>query len=244
MVTFASIIDPDFACTSRIVVRVTKHERTIYRICANRGHPDRANEVAQINHVRDVYKSARRARDHPAGISRATFNFDVFFQDGKRAAIKDGYAMFETVDRYNEKGITHFTGYNPMAMDIPVHFEGYTRDLGAGAAIEGDIRALERMAGRGSGYPGAAHGPPAIIRVTVTNAGKTIPLVPPLISVEPGREHEDRHPVAHQRDRLGRGRALRRPGQPHPPDRDGALFEHTPITLLSTASQRGKAALK
>ena len=90
--------------------------------------------------------------------------------------ITAGYAKYDVVDVPGRTGINRFLGYDPIAMDIAVQFEAYASE--AGEQIEQNIQILERMAGRGD-YPGVAVGPPAVIRISVTdNRGHVVPLVP------------------------------------------------------------------
>lgn len=178
MITFATEVDPDEQYTKFIWIRVTQKDDTIQHIAAVRGHRELAHEIAQLNGIRSVQQKLKKGRLLKIpGTLEKKLEFDVHAQDGKRPMIKDGYAKFDVFDRYGEKGITHFKGYNPLAMDVPILFEGW-RIPGAGNVIMDHIRILERMAGRGPGFKGAASGPPAIIRVSVTdNNGNVVPLI-------------------------------------------------------------------
>jgi len=91
--------------------------------------------------------------------------------------VKKGYANYDTVTVPGRVGINRFLGYDPIEMDIAVQFENYRDQVGS--VIETNIQTLERFAGRGD-YPGAGFGPPAVIRVSVTdNVGNIVPLLPP-----------------------------------------------------------------
>jgi hypothetical protein len=129
-----------------------------------------------MNHVRHVYtvlKTHRRLR-LPGTVKKA--DAISVLADDPAPLIKDGYATYDTISVPGRKGITHFTGYNPMQMDVPIQFEAYA--WGDGSQIESDIRTLERMAGRGL-YAGNAVGPPSVVRLSVTdNRGRVVPLIP------------------------------------------------------------------
>lgn len=61
--------------------------------------------------------------------------------------VSDGYGGFETVTRPFRIGLTRWTGFNPIAVDIPILFDAFR----AGDSVEDDIKRLERMAGRDTG---------------------------------------------------------------------------------------------
>lgn len=152
--------------------------RTIKKIAARRGHPELAKRIADLNNIRSItqkLKIGRRLR--LPGTLEQQMSFDVYPQDLKRPLIKDGYAMFTQAARFGEKSITQFTGYNALAMDVYIQFEAWQQQ--DGSDIEDKIRKLERMAGRGPGFAGAASGPPAVVRLSVTDAkGSVVPLIP------------------------------------------------------------------
>jgi LysM repeat protein len=57
--------------------------------------------------------------------------------------VQDGYGSIETVTRPLRRGLTRWTGSNPVQLSIPVLLDGYR----AGRSIEGAIANLEQMAG-------------------------------------------------------------------------------------------------
>jgi len=165
-------------------IRVRKGARTIKKIAANRGHPELAPKIKQMNHVRSAYKKLKigRALKVPDKLS-AEFFFHVRAGDTAPTIIQ-GYAQIDTVNRSERSALSVFSGFNPIVMQIPIRFEGVDRDhrygfqMSDGSGVENDIAELERMAGRGN-FPGAAVGPSSIIRVSTTGTnGNPIPLIP------------------------------------------------------------------
>ena len=79
-----------------------------------------------------------------------------------------GGAKIQTIDRDRQTGLTVFTGYDPVMMDVPIWFENYAD----GTSLENDIAALIWMQGRG---PGAAATQPKkdapIVVISAYNAG-------------------------------------------------------------------------
>lgn len=205
LITFASEIDPDEKYSQYVWVKTTRRTNTIRKIAAVRGHPEWAAEILKINKGRDVLPHPKRKPHHKRppvpklrsatqrlrvpvsirlpGTMKQGFSFSVFADD-KPPHITDGYAKYQVVDVPGRVGINQFQGYNPIVIDIPIQFENYGHSLnaqgeGIGTEIENDIKILERMAGRGD-YPGSHYGPPAVIRVSVTDAhGNIVPLLPP-----------------------------------------------------------------
>jgi hypothetical protein len=184
-ITFASQLDPDQKYTQYVHVRAQRND-TISKIASRRGQPELVPEILTLNrNVRlkngHFLRSARQVLRTgvlirlPGTLSQK----DVFSVTcgEERPVIKDGYAMFDTVARPGRVGLSRFLGYNPIQIDIPIQFEGFAQ-AGGGDLIEANIAKLERMAGRGN-YGGAADGPPAVVRVSVTDAyGRVVPLVP------------------------------------------------------------------
>lgn len=182
-ITFATQVDPDQKYTAYVYVRARKGD-TIRKIAARRGHPEMVGEILALNrHVRlknhHYLRSATQVLPtHVLIRLPGTLDGDVFdvLCGDERPVIKAGYAKYDTVDRPGRVGLNRFLGYDPIEMDVSVQFEGWFSD--AGAQIEGDIAKLERMAGRGD-YAGAAQGPPAVVRISVTdNNSDIVPLVP------------------------------------------------------------------
>lgn len=109
-------------------------------------------------------------------------SFDVLAGDGAPAITNIG-AKVNTIDRARRKGFTVVSGYDPIQMDVPIQFEALTDRPGKWWALtpdlDGDIRKLIWMAGRGklwkTGH--AAVGDPPL--VTVTTYGTGVNLIPP-----------------------------------------------------------------
>ena len=184
-ITFAPEQDPDQHYTRYVFVRAHKGD-TIRKIAARAGHPELVHEILLLNrkvklknghHLRSatqVLKTNTLIR--LPGTLKKGAAFSVLC-GAERPIVKDGYAMYDIVERPGRVGINRFKGYNPISMDIAVQFEGFAHD--DGPAIERKIAALERMAGRGD-FRGAADGPPAVVRISVTdNNGNVVPLIPP-----------------------------------------------------------------
>lgn len=173
LVTFAIETDDDQRFEAYIWIAVRKGD-TVQKIATRRGHPERARAIADMNGIRSVRSVLSRKRIRVPGQLRAAGIFHVLAGDSA-PQIVDGYANYETVDRPGRVGLTVFSGYNPITMEVPIVFEG-VRD-GRGVDIERDIRLLERMAGRGN-FPGTAVGPPPVVRVSTTNGqGQVVPLI-------------------------------------------------------------------
>lgn len=175
-ITFASEIDPDQKYTSYVWVRA-RHGDTIRMIAARRGHPETARDIAALNNIRSITMKLKQHRLlRLPGTLVPTLSFNALAGD-EPPTVKDGYAVFSTVNRPGRTGITRFDGYNPIALDVPIRFEGWG-DQDDGSFIEDQIEVLERMAGRGQ-YHGSGSGPPAVVRVSVTDgSGRIVPLVP------------------------------------------------------------------
>lgn len=76
--------------------------------------------------------------------------------------VTDGYASIETVTRPLRRGLTRWTGSNPMQLSIPILFDGY-RD---NRSIEPKIADLEKMAAVDGGEP---------MHVTIDCTGNIVP---------------------------------------------------------------------
>ena len=197
LITFASEIDPDASYTKYIWVRARKGD-TVRAIAARRGHPELAAAILALNKGADVLPHPKRKPGQkvpPVPTLRtitqvlranAPIRLPGTLQAGEVLSvhagdnpptIKTGYAKYDVVDVPGRTGISRFLGYDPIAIDIPIQFENYTGNNGT--VIEQNIQTLERFAGRGD-YPGAAFGPPAVIRISVTDSqGNIVPLLPP-----------------------------------------------------------------
>ena len=184
-ITFASQRDPDQHYTNYVYVRALKGD-TIAKIAARKGEPEMVKEILKLNRKlklknKHYLRSARQPLPTHAlvrlpGTLAQADSFSVTCGN-QRPKITKGYATYDVVDRPGRVGLSRFKGYDPVEMAIQVQFEGWRSD--SGKQIEANIAKLERMAGRGH-FRGAASGPPAVIRVSVTtNDGKVIPLIPP-----------------------------------------------------------------
>jgi len=168
---------------------VTAAARTVAIICKNRGHIEDARYVADINGIRNVDSKLRLGRQIRVPDRKTkTLEFNVLAGDtGPR--ITAGYANIQTIDRSERSGLSIFTGYDPIQMEVPVRFEALLERSFApprGGLLEADgfeveerIAKLEQMAGRGQ-FSGAAVGQSAIVRVNTTGPplGGVMPLIP------------------------------------------------------------------
>lgn len=160
--------------------QVTPSRNTVAKITAFHDIRSRAREVAERNKVHSVYSKLKRntiqvpkQRKVVGGVLR------VFAGDGP-PVITGGYAKYDVLDRPGRTGLTHFLGYDPITMDIPIRFEWTTtnnRGEPEGEQIEDDIATLERMGGRGIGSMGGV-GRPGRVRVKTTDGAVTVPLIP------------------------------------------------------------------
>jgi hypothetical protein len=106
-------------------------------------------------------------------------NFDVLC--GKNPpTIIDGYARWTTDDRYLQRGLTIFEGYNPTRMKCEIIFGawssagGWNTSDAAGEALKTDIDALEWMAGGNFQF-----GPSPVVYVySHSNQGGDTDLIP------------------------------------------------------------------
>lgn len=183
MITFSVELDEDQRRTGYIWVNVNLND-TVRKIAARRGHPEEAQTIAKLNKIRSTkavlrHRPFRKKRDHrrirvPGQLRQA----DVFHVLAGAGAptVTAGYAKIDVIDRPERTGLTRFVGYDPITMTIPIRFDRATgREPNE---IERDIDLLERMAGRGN-LPGAAVGPPAVIRLSTTNnLGQMVALIP------------------------------------------------------------------
>jgi hypothetical protein len=183
MYTFAIEHDEDLKFKRYIWV-ATKVGDTVQKIASRRGHPEDARQIANLNGVRSVLSVLRH---HPRkkgdlmkikvpGELQSSAFFHVLAGD-EPPKVTAGYQKLEVRDRPLRTGITAFTGFDPISMDIPIRFENYKGQ--DGTAIEDDIALLEQMAGRGI-FKGAAIGPGAVIRIATTGpTGAVNGLIPP-----------------------------------------------------------------
>jgi hypothetical protein len=187
-ITFAIVYDEDRKYSDFIQVPIHTGA-TVRKILAARGRPDMMLEVARLNKIaspstvlrhkpvrkRDFYKHHKRLR--LPGKLRASQAFDVYADfGGSSPRIVAGYAKLEVIDRPGRTGISHFTGYDPSRMVLPITFDAYT--AGSNELLEARCDLLERMAGRGD-FHGAAIGSPALLRIsTRDNNGNPVWLIP------------------------------------------------------------------
>lgn len=167
-------------------IEVGAAHRSIRAICVHRlriTDTPSQRAIAEANKIRSILaklKVNRKLTIPPPYApldSRASVigNFDVKAGDSA-PVVKEGYAKYETVDRPMRTGLTLFTGFDPIVMEVPVTFDAVmSRE---GEALERDIACLERMAGRGI-FHGAGTGFPGYVNVSVTdNRGNVVPLIP------------------------------------------------------------------
>lgn len=76
--------------------------------------------------------------------------------------VTDGYGTIETITRPLRRGLTRWTGSNPMQLSIPILLDGYR----AGRSVEPQITNLERMAAVNGGEP---------LEVTIDCTGDLVP---------------------------------------------------------------------
>lgn len=172
-----------------VAAQVTSVRNTVSKITTFHGIRPRAREVADRNGIHSVYsKLTRKSIDVPLPRKTVGGRLDVL-AGASPPRIVSGYAKYEVIDRSGRAGLTHFLGYDPIVMEIPIWFEWSSLSPGGepeGADIETDIALLERMAGRGIG-PGATIGRPGRVRVSVTRDGSPVPLI--AANYQPGRQN-------------------------------------------------------
>lgn len=185
LITISVELDLD-ANTPQYVWLTVNRSDTVAQIAARRGHPELARTIAQLNGIRSVYQPIVSQLFHlnpfqpykikvPGNVAQGQ-SINVLAQTGAPPVIKDGYATFDIVPVPGRKGLSRFTGYNPLGYDVPIAFENVVD--GDGTQIEQDIQEIERLAGRGK-FAGAAVGPPAVIRLSCTdNRGQQMHLIP------------------------------------------------------------------
>lgn len=76
--------------------------------------------------------------------------------------VTDGYATIETITRPLRRGLTRWTGSNPMQLSIPILLDGWSD----GVSIEPQIADLERMAAVDGGDP---------CEIAIEATGKLVP---------------------------------------------------------------------
>jgi hypothetical protein len=204
LITFASVLDPDAHYAAFVWIR-TKKGDTISRIARRRGHPEWAPQILALNLGRDVLPHPKRRPHHPAppipklrnikqtlranariklpGTMGPGYQCQVLAGD-KPPTTTSGYAKFDVVDISGRIGINRFLGYDPFEITIPIQFQAFGAESSSpgnlpegGGSIDQRIAILERMAGRGD-FPGAGIGPPAVVKVTVTDNSTKANLVP------------------------------------------------------------------
>ena len=169
--------------------QVTKNRNTVSKITAFHQIRPRAREVADRNKIHSVYSKLHRASIQvplPTKTLGATLRV---FAGETPPRIVEGYAKYDIVDRPSRAGLTHFTGYDPIVMEVPIRFEWTTLSTGGepeGEDIEDDCAKLEKMGGRGIGSVSAV-GRPGRVRVTTTDGGRVVPLIP--ANYQPGPQN-------------------------------------------------------
>jgi hypothetical protein len=248
-ISFATEIDEDRKWSNWHFVPVRSGD-TVRKIAARYANPDDARRIADKNKIRSLTRKLRGPGVKPKnrltriqvpGNLRPSTSFHVLAGE-QPPRIVGGYAKFSVVDRPERVGLLQFNGYDPITMEVPIQFEGWTGG-GDGTGIERDISLLEEMAGRGN-YAGAANGPSAIIRISVTDAsGQIVPLVPLNYQWSDENVHApvwritnidwDQDPLRHDNGNRLRQKAT------------VTVMQHTTINLLSkSATSRAKAKKK
>ena len=201
-ITFTASFDPDSPQTHSTVFKTTKGLNTVQKVASAKGRADAAQAIAKASGIRSVYTKLKPGTSLkiPVASVPADLSVSVYAQNGMRPVVTDGYAMFQVVTVPGGLGVSQFLGYDPIAMDIPVTFDAYREaktpkqqqpnkhgqrqtvqganlPAAPGATIESEIAVIERFAGRGA-FKGAAKGPPAVLKVSVTNSqGVLVPLI-------------------------------------------------------------------
>jgi hypothetical protein len=174
LITFSIETDADQKYSDFIWVPVKKGD-TVQKIAAERGNPEDARLIADLNDIRSIRSILGRDQIRVPGTLRKGDVFHVL-AGARKPVVTKGYAKFTTQDRPGRVGIDVFDGYDPIEMEIDVQFERAA--LTPGATIENDIALLERMGGRGD-FAGASSGPPPTVRISTTGpGGQLVPLMP------------------------------------------------------------------
>jgi hypothetical protein len=198
-ISFAIAYDEDQKYTD-YVRQTTKIGDSIRSIVGARGRPEMAAEVARLNKVANP-NSVLRHKHHKnkkgkwvryphdlktvrlPGTMRKTQLLEVYAHfDGRSPRVEAGYAKIEPVDRPGRSGVSHFTGYDPIRMSLPITFDAWRqvndRNSPGPGKLEEDIDRLERMAGRGD-FKGSARGSPPLLRIsTLDDKGVPLWLIP------------------------------------------------------------------
>jgi hypothetical protein len=169
---------------SQPTVKTTSAMNTIKKIAAKKGGGVKnARAIADYNGITSILskmKSGRTVKLPWYVVQDTSIEVDVLAGD-RPPRITGGYAKWEPLDRWGRVGISQFTGFDPVTMEIPVRFRATSRTPGGvpeGADVESAITTLEQMAGRGN-FPGAGFGRPAKVKITTTGArAENVPLVP------------------------------------------------------------------
>jgi hypothetical protein len=245
-ITFASQLDPDQRYTQYVYTRARVND-TIRKIASRLGQPEMVPTILALNadvRIRNGHKlrSATQELNHnqiirlPGTLAQQDA-FSVHCGD-ERPIIKDGYAVYDTVDRPGRVGLNRFKGYHPIEMDVSLQFEAFESNDGAG--IEDKIARLERMAGRGD-YGGAASGPPSVIRLSTTdNSGRVVPLIPPNYQWSPQNPTAPLYRIS--QITWGPGALSDRQGRRIRQSATITVKQYTPLTNIKrSASQRARS---
>lgn len=168
------------------VIEVGSLHRTLRAICVHRLHisdDPTQRAIAEANNIRSILFKMKPGRKltipppyAPLDVRSSLIgSFDVKAGDSA-PTVKEGYAKYESVDRPMRTGLTLFTGYDPITLDVPITFDAFVSRRGMD--VERDIALLERMAGRGI-FKGAGVGFPGYVNISSTdNKGSVVPLIP------------------------------------------------------------------
>jgi hypothetical protein len=160
--------------------QVVPARNTVAKIASFHDVRGRVGEIKERNNIHSAFTKLKRSTIKvPSQRTVVGGVLKVFAGDGP-PVITGGYAKYDMLDRPGRTGLTHFLGYDPITMDVPIRFEWTTvnsRGEPEGADIEEDIALLERMGGRGVGSMNGV-GRPGRVRVKTLDGVVAMPLIP------------------------------------------------------------------
>lgn len=153
---------------------------TVRSVAIRLGVPDLERDIARANGIVSVLSPFSGRGRTKLWVPQDTSSVEV--RAGEQPPrVTDGFAKLGVLDRPQRTGLSVFTGYNPIVIEIPIQFENFAD--GAGGDIEDAIAMLEAFAGRGK-IPGAGSLPPRVLRITTWRAGEKIRLLPEAYAYE------------------------------------------------------------
>lgn len=96
----------------------------------------------------------------------------VLIGDGG-ARITDGFGGWEIVPRPRKTGMTLWTGFQPITLEIPLIFHTKSREYDEGKELENDCATLAQLAGRGEPVAVPARGKSGKPRTVTVKRGQT-----------------------------------------------------------------------